>query len=178
MSGASGAARTLSYSRATGSSGGVGVGGASAKSYARLDRGTYTMLVAACERAGQWRRALAIMEDMRSRGIQFYANPILDGLFAQGVRVWSAAAPLDDFAGGEQDEKDDDDDDKDLGDVGGEGAYGGGPDRARETAARSGGGVGGVEEGVPTDAPTSTAPRGAEEAQQQEQEATRTRRGG
>ena len=62
--------------------------------YARLDRRTYTMLVSACERAGQWRRALAIMEDMRERGIQFYANPILDGLFAQGVKVWSAAAPL------------------------------------------------------------------------------------
>jgi pentatricopeptide repeat domain-containing protein 1 len=61
----------------------------------RPEESTYVEVVAACERAGQWRKAIAIMEDMRRRNYSFYSNPLLDSLFKRLVRTWSSVTKAD-----------------------------------------------------------------------------------
>ena len=46
------------------------------------------------KRLHQWEAALLLMEEMRRNGFEFYDVPVLDGLFKQGVRVWSARASI------------------------------------------------------------------------------------
>jgi len=58
----------------------------------RPDEATYVELIAVCERSGRWRRALALLEDMRRRRYNFYSNSFLDALFKRLVQAWSAAS--------------------------------------------------------------------------------------
>ena len=52
-------------------------------------------MVGACERAGHWRKALAVLEEMRRRQYNFYSNQLLDGLFKRLVQAWSKATNAD-----------------------------------------------------------------------------------
>ena len=61
----------------------------------RPDESTYVDVVTACERNGQWRKAVAIMEDMRRRNYSFYSNPLLDSLFKRLVHTWSSVTKTD-----------------------------------------------------------------------------------
>lgn len=61
----------------------------------RPEESTYVEVVTACERSGQWRKAVAIMEDMRRRNYSFYSNPLLDSLFKRLVHTWSSVTKAD-----------------------------------------------------------------------------------
>ena len=50
------------------------------------------------KRLHQWEAALLLMEEMRRNGFEFYDVPVLDGLFKQGVRVWSEGVQRQDEA--------------------------------------------------------------------------------
>jgi pentatricopeptide repeat protein len=54
------------------------------------------LVVTACERSGQWKKALAILEGMRRRDCNFYANTFLDALFKRLVMAWSSATAASD----------------------------------------------------------------------------------
>jgi pentatricopeptide repeat protein len=56
---------------------------------------TQTLVVRAAERAGEWRAALRLMEDMRKDDVTFYDNPLFDSLFRTGVMVWNAGAGVE-----------------------------------------------------------------------------------
>ena len=62
------------------------------------DVATFTAVINACERSRQWEAALLLMEEMRRNGFEFYDVPVLDGLFKQGVRVWSEGVQRQDEA--------------------------------------------------------------------------------
>ena len=61
----------------------------------RVNEATYVEIVTACERAGHWKKAVSILEEMRRREYKFYSNILFDGIFKSLVKGWAEATRAD-----------------------------------------------------------------------------------
>lgn len=59
-----------------------------------IDVSTYTLVVQACERGREYKKALEVYEMMREGGVAFYGNKILDGGFKRVLKLVNEATNI------------------------------------------------------------------------------------